>query len=77
MLGPLSPTSPASALAEACVRDNRITTHRDARFRRIAGASLGTITLLTSSALQDPHYGLVSIACTAGSYVFMQGLFHQ
>ena len=77
-MSPLSPTSPASeALAEACVRENRITTYRDARFRRIAGASLGAITLLSSAAVQAPHYGLVSIAFTASSYVCMQGLFHQ
>jgi len=77
-MSPLSPTSPASeALAEACVRENRITTHRDARFRRIAGASLGAVALLASTAVQDPHYGVLSVAFTASSYGFLQGVFHQ
>ena len=75
---PESPLSPAAhELAETCVRESRITTHRDASFRTAAGASLGAATLLGAALVDTPHLGLISLALNASAFVVLQGAFHQ
>ena len=64
-------------LADVCVRENRITTHRDARVRRYAGAGLGTATLLASGLVDTPHLGVVSLSLNAAAFGYLQGVFHQ
>lgn len=65
------------ALAAACVRENRITTQRDARFRRVAGVSLGSLTLTTVACARQPHLGVVGLLFNASCFGFLQGVFHQ
>lgn len=62
---------------EVCVRESRITTRRDARFRKLAGASLCTATLVTTALVEKPHYGIVGLALNASCFGFLQGVFHQ
>ena len=61
---------------EICARESRITTYRDAKFRKVAGYILCTATLLAASAfVQQPHIGAVALSLNAGR--FLQGMFHQ
>ena len=64
-------------LAETCVRESRITTQRDARFRRVAGLALGATTLTAASTAREPHLGAVAVALNTATYVFLQGCFYQ
>ena len=73
-----TPESPASdELAATCVRESRITTHRDARIRRVVGASLGATTLLATVVVDSPHLGIVSLSLNGAAFGFLQGVFHQ
>ena len=75
---PESPASPnTDELADACVRESRITTHRDARFRRIVGTSLFVATVMGGAAAQEPHLGICSLSFNACAFGFLQGVFHQ
>ena len=72
------PPSPASdALANLCVRESRITTEADARARRIAGLSLGSVTLAASALWSDPNLGFLGLLANASMFGFLQGHFHQ
>ena len=66
-------------LAEACVRESRITTLQDARMRRIAGASTGIVTLVAAATLTQTAYlqGIVSIMFSTAAVGILQGIFHQ
>ena len=68
---PAPPPSPASdALADACVRSNRITTEVDARARRIAGLSLGGASVAASALWAEPHLGLLGLMANASLLIF-------
>jgi hypothetical protein len=62
---------------EVCVRESRITTHRDARFRKMAGISLCISTLFAAGFVERPHLGIVGLALNASCFGFLQGVFHQ
>lgn len=59
-------------LAEACVRANKITTERDARFRRVAGASLGAATVAAVACVNTPHLGLLALSLDGSEFGFLQ-----
>ena len=62
---------------EICVRESRITTYRDAKFRKVAGTSLCAATLAASAFVQQPHIGAVALSLNAACFGFLQGMFHQ
>ena len=67
----------SDAIDDACVRENRISTHLDAKFRRVAGLSLGAVTLGTAFAVTEPPLGVTSLTLNAAFFGFLQGCFHQ
>ena len=67
----------ASELMEASVRESRIISHRDARFRRLAGLSLGAATLAATGFMREPHLGAAALSFSAACFGTLQGIFHQ